>query len=147
MAAECEVEVGSLEKAREYVNMIRKRAGNCAQAPESLGKIATAIDDPAITHARYKVGEYTTAWSNKDAARDAVRLERRLELALEGHRLYDLQRWGNFKEVLNAYVAREKTLVSVMSAAGAVDDKHVAYPLPSAEIQKSGGALKQNTGY
>ena len=32
MAAECEVEAGSLEKARDYVNQIRKRAGNCAQA-------------------------------------------------------------------------------------------------------------------
>jgi starch-binding outer membrane protein, SusD/RagB family len=147
MAAECEVEAGSLEKAREYVNLIRKRAGNCAQAPEGSGKIAVAPDDASITHAKYKVGEYTASWTNKDAARDAVRLERRLELALEGHRLFDLQRWGNFKEVLNGYIAREKGILSIMANAAPVVDKHVAYPIPALEIDKSNGALKQNAGY
>ncbi|MBP6235564.1 MAG: RagB/SusD family nutrient uptake outer membrane protein [Saprospiraceae bacterium] len=147
MAAECEVEVGSLEKAREYVNAIRKRAGNCAQAPVGSSTISTSISDPAITQAVYKVGEYTTAWSNKDAARDAVRLERKLELALEGHRIFDLQRWGNMKEVLNAYIAREKGVVSVMSNASPVEDKHVAFPIPDSEIARSGGNLKQNSGY
>lgn len=147
MAAECEVEVGSLEKAREYVNAIRKRAGNCAQAPTGSSNIATTINDPAITNAVYRVGEYTNAWTNKDAARDAVRLERKLELALEGHRIFDLQRWGNMKEVLNAYVAREKGVVTVMSNASPVEDKHVAFPLPDSEIARSGGNIKQNSGY
>jgi hypothetical protein len=147
MAAECEVEIGSLEKARQYVNQIRKRAGNCAQAPAGSASIATSISDPSIKHAVYKVSEYTAAWTNKDAAREAVRLERKLELALEGHRLYDLQRWGNFKEVLNAYVAREKRVVTIMNNASPVEDKHVAYPLPETEIARSGGKLKQNAGY
>jgi hypothetical protein len=147
MAAECEVEVGSLDKARGYVNQIRKRAGNCAQAPAGSATVTTTISDPAIKHAVYRVGEYTAPWTNKDAARDAVRLERKLELALEGHRLFDLQRWGNFKEVLNAYVAREKSVVSIMNNASPVEDKHIAYPLPETEIARSGGKLKQNTGY
>jgi hypothetical protein len=146
MAAECEVEVGSLAKALEYVNLIRKRAGNCAQAPVDAPTISTRIDDPAITHAVYRVGQYPS-FANKEVAREAVRLERKLELALEGHRIFDLQRWGNFKEVLNAYIAREKTVVTVMNNASPVEDKHVAYPLPDAEIARSGGNLKQNTGF
>lgn len=147
MAAECEVEAGSLEKAREYVNMIRRRAGNCAQGPDAAGPIAVAIDDPNITQARYKVGEYTAAWTDKNAAREAVYLERKLELALEGHRIFDLQRWGNFKTVLNAYVAREKAVIPIMANASPVEDKHVAFPLPETEVTRSNGAIKQNTGY
>jgi hypothetical protein len=147
MAAECEVEVGSLEKARGYVNQIRKRAGNCAQSSVGSASIAVPINDASIKHANYKIGEYTAAWSNKDAAREAVRLERKLELALEGHRIFDLQRWGNYKEVLNAYIAREKKVVTIMNNASPVEDKHIAYPLPETEIARSGGKLKQNTGY
>ena len=68
-------------------------------------------------------------------------------MALEGHRIFDLQRWGNMKEVLNAYIAREKGVVSVMSNASPVEDKHVAFPIPDSEIARSGGNLKQNSGY
>ena len=100
MAAECEVEVGSLENARKYVNMIRARAGNCGQGSS---KIAVPINSPEITWANYKVGIYDEAWTNKDAARQAVRTERRLELAMEGHRLFDLQRWGVLETVISEY--------------------------------------------
>jgi hypothetical protein len=145
MAAECEVEAGSLANAQKYVNLIRKRAGNCAQGAGSNLKVA--INAPEITWAKYKVGTYDAAWTDKSAARDAVRLERRLELALEGHRLYDLQRWGNLVDVISKYIGREKQLVTVMNSASAPAEKNLAYPLPSTEIDRSGGKLKQNAGY
>ena len=145
MAAEAEVEAGSLTKAQEYVNMIRKRAGNCAQG--AGGNLKVAIDAPEITWAKYKVGTYTAAWTNKDAARAAVRNERRLELALEGHRLFDLQRWGNLVDVMSKFHAREKVLVPVLGNAAAPAAKNLAFPLPSTEIDRSGGKLKQNAGY
>ncbi|MFY7912564.1 MAG: RagB/SusD family nutrient uptake outer membrane protein [Emticicia sp.] len=144
MAAECEVEVGDLNKARAYVNQIRKRAGNCAQGKSA---IAVPINSPEITWAKYKVGEYTAAWTNKDAAREAVRTERRLELALEGHRIFDLQRWGTLPTVIKSYLSRESKLVSVLTTALQPSDKNVAYPLPSTEIDRSGGKLKQNSGF
>ncbi len=145
MAAECEVEVGDLNKARDYVNQIRKRAGNCAQG---AGKnIQVAIDAKEITWAKYKVGTYTTAWTDKNVAREAVRTERRLELALEGHRLFDLQRWGTLPTVMKNYHARESKLIPVLGTAIAPSDKNLAYPLPSTEIDRSGGKLKQNAGY
>lgn len=144
MAAECEVEVGDLNKARAYVNQIRKRAGNCAQGKSA---IAVPVNSSEITWAKYKVGEYTASWTNKDAAREAVRTERRLELALEGHRLFDLQRWGTLPTVIKSYLSRESKLVSVLTTALQPADKNVAYPLPSTEIDRSGGKLKQNSGF
>jgi hypothetical protein len=144
MAAECEVEVGSLENARKYVNMIRTRAGNCGQGSS---KIAVPISSPEITWANYKVGTYEEAWNNKDAARQAVRTERRLELAMEGHRLFDLQRWGVLETVISEYSKREAKLVSVLSQAKAPTSTNYALPIPSIEISKSSGTLKQNSGY
>jgi starch-binding outer membrane protein, SusD/RagB family len=144
MAAECEVEVGSLAKAQEYVNLIRKRAGNCTQGASSM---KVAINDAGITWAKYAVGTYAGTWADKNVARNAVRLERRLELALEGHRVFDLRRWGNYAEVMAGYVARESKLVSIVNQTQAVAAKHDAFPIPSTEIAKSNGVLKQNAGF
>jgi starch-binding outer membrane protein, SusD/RagB family len=144
MAAECEIAVGSAEKAREYVNMIRTRAGNCAQGATSM---KVAIDAPEITWAKYNVKTYTSPWTDKAAALAAVKTERRLELALEGHRVFDLQRWGNYAAHMTEYIARESKLVTVLGQAQPVTAKHDAWPIPSTEIAKSNGVLKQNTGY
>jgi starch-binding outer membrane protein, SusD/RagB family len=144
MAAECEVEIGSLEKAREYVNMIRKRAGSCTQGANSL---KVAIDASEITWGKYAVSTYGAAWTDKNIARDAVRTERRLELALEGHRVFDLQRWGNYEAHMAEYIARESKLVTVLGQAQAATAKNYAFPIPSTEIAKSNGTLKQNAGY
>lgn len=144
MAAECEVEAGSLAKAQEYVNMIRKRAGKCTQGVNSL---KVPINSSEITWAKYAVSTYDAAWTSKDAAREAVRTERRLELALEGHRVFDLQRWGIYESVMNEYLSREAKLVTALGVAQTVTAKHYAFPIPSAEIAKSNGTLKQNAGY
>ncbi|MFM9952167.1 MAG: RagB/SusD family nutrient uptake outer membrane protein [Saprospiraceae bacterium] len=149
MLAECEVEVGSLERARELVNMVRERAGGCAQGPD--GGATSDINDPGITWADYNVGTYDTPWTNKDAAREAVRFERKLELALEGHRFFDLRRWGVAKDVINQYLAVEETKRTYLDVSGGFEDKHWLYPLPSVQIElsKVNGTpqLKQNTGY
>jgi starch-binding outer membrane protein, SusD/RagB family len=156
LLAEAEVEIGSLERARELVNLVRKRAGNCAQGPVG-GPISVPIDAVSITWAKYKVNVYGTAWSSKDAARDAVRRERRLELGTEGHRLFDLRRWGNLESTINAFRDYEKTIsnkvadkvikVGAFDAAGPIDAKHYLFPLPSTEIDNSAGNLVQNPGF
>jgi hypothetical protein len=77
--------------------------------------------------------------------------ERRLELAMEGHRLFDLQRWGSFKDVLNDYIDIEKTRRPQLGNAVQVVDKHRWYPIPPDEIElsKVGDTpqLTQNPGW
>jgi starch-binding outer membrane protein, SusD/RagB family len=146
MAAEAEVEIGSsLEKAREYVNLVRKRAGTCAQG---TGAAPVSITDPSITWAKYSVKEYPTAWTDKNAARDAVRRERRLELATEGHRIFDLRRWANIETTMAAFRTYEKTQVKgALDAAQPIEAKHYLFPLPTREVDLGAGAIVQNPGY
>jgi len=134
MAAECEVEAGSMEKARQYVNEVRTRAASAESAVKG-------------SPAKYKISNYTATWTNKDVAREAVRWERRLELAMEGHRFFDLVRYGSnyAQNTLKPYleVEREKRLY-LKSAKTTIPDY---YPLPERAIVLSGGKLKQNAGF
>ena len=150
MLAEIDVENGNLEDARAKVNMIRERAGNCAQG-EGIDPVA--IDDPT-TSQTYAVGTYEDSWTDQGAAREAVRLERRLELALEGHRMYDLRRYGidYLKSTMNDYFAVERTRRPFIDAINpTVQDRHIVYPIPTQAIQLSlvdgVPTLRQNDGY
>lgn len=141
--AECEVETnGDLEKARSLVNQVRKRAAN----PDGFVKLANG--GPA---GNYVVNEYTTPWTDQAVARKAVRFEMRLEFAMEGHRFFDLVRWGVADQVLNAYVAAEKSKRVYLNGVNFVKGKHEYYPIPNQEIlnsQLNGSAtLRQNPGY
>lgn len=146
MLAEAEVEVGSLERARELVNMVRERAGNCGQQMDgSLGPIASGA-------ANYAVGLYTDTWTDQSVARDAVRFERRIELALEGHRFFDLRRYGIAQQVMNKYLDEEVSKRSAyLTNAGRYEAKHDLYPIPTQQIELSridGEAqLQQNPGH
>lgn len=134
MAAECAVELGQLTKALEYVNIVRERANNLPRKQVGGANIAN-----------YLVKPYPS-FSNQDFARNAVRMERRLELAMEGHRFFDLVRWGIAKEVLESYSTFESQYLPFYK--GLVYKPHSAYfPIPQTEIDRSGGILKQNQGY
>ncbi len=150
LLAEAEVEVGSLERARELVNMVRARAGNCAQGPDGVA-VEVPIDDPGITWATYSVGTYDSPWTDQAVAREAVRMENRLELAMEGHRFFNLRRWGIAKETLNSYIAVEQTRRNYLTAANPYEDRHDLYPLPTVQIELSQvdgkDRLVQNTGW
>ena len=138
MAAEAEVETGGLEKAREYVNRVRTRAMN-SKVMELDGS------GPA---ANYEVGLYTTPWSDAMAARTAVRFERKLELGMEGHRFYDLVRWGTAAEELNAYLAFDGArLLNALGGATYIA-KHSILPIPQNQIDLVGpDILIQNPGF
>jgi tetratricopeptide (TPR) repeat protein len=141
MAAEAEVEVGSLETARNYVNQVRSRAANPA------GFVKTAAGANA---ANYAVAIYpATAFASKDAARNLVRFERKLELAEEGHRFFDLVRWGIAAPTLNSFLTYEKTkLPNAYSGAAFTASKNEYLPLPQTQIDLQGtSVLKQNPGY
>ena len=149
MLAEAEVETGNMERARELVNMIRSRAGNCAQS--SSGG-SGPIDAADITWATYAVGTYDSPWTDQATARDAVRFERRIEMALEGHRLFDLRRWGNADQVINTdYLPTEKTKRNYLVPSNGYQSKHDMFPLPSVQVELSKidgqPMLIQNPGY
>jgi hypothetical protein len=140
MAAEAEVEVGSLEKAREYVNLVRARAAN----PASFVKRTTGENA-----ANYVIDTYKTAWASKDAARTAVRFERKLELSGEGHRFFDLVRWGTAAAEINAYLTYEsKRLSGALGGAQFTPNKNEYLPLPQGQVDLIGkDILVQNPGY
>ena len=164
-AAECEVEIGSLDQAQTYVNLVRARAANPAGWVYKGGatfSAATYTYSPQTTPAdNYKISQYPVGnflAGGQAYARKAVQFERRLELAMEGHRFFDLQRWdngtGTMADVINTYVTTEKTRPSIYSVnAGATFKKGISeiFPIPQTQIdvENSTGTkyLVQNPGY
>jgi len=152
LLAEAEVEAGVLENARTIVNEIRDRAAVRVQGPGSdRATMAVAINDPRITWATYRIGRYTAPFANQAEARERVRTERRLELAMEGQRFFDLQRWGIAAATLNAYLTVEKTRRLYLTGAEAFTQRHRYYPIPAIQIElsKANGqaTLTQNPGW
>lgn len=151
LLAEAEVEEGSINNALDIVNEIRARAGVAAQGPgDSPDNIAVPIDDPSITWADYDIGLYDS-FPGQEFARRAVRYERRLELAMEGHRFFDLKRWGVAEQVLNDYTNSEDSRRSYLSAAATFENRHYRFPIPSFQIDVSQvdgeNRLLQNEGW
>jgi len=169
---------GVLDSARVLVNIIRARAGKTAQgcgAPaDSLVKavwptcatnagiqrmalpmvaVTPTLDTLATPWAVYKIGLYTTPFTTIAQAEQAVEYERRLELAMEGQRFFDLRRWGGIDTVVNNYISVERSRIPYLSQAANIFvlPKYALYPIPQDQIDLSrvGGQdrLKQNTGW
>lgn len=140
--AEIEVENNNPEGARAYVNMIRKRAAN----PD--GFVKNVDGTPA---ANYVISEYLAPWTDQALARKAVQFEQRLEFGMEGHRRFDLVRWGIADQTLNAYYLIEGNKRSYLKGVQFVKGKHEYFPIPLQEILNSQVAgqptLQQNPGY
>ena len=132
-----------LVEARNLINQVRQRAIDTANdvnyQPMDL--------DPF--EANYLVGLYPTAgdgnlaWT-KEYARMALRMERRLELALEGNRWFDLVRWGNdyLISTMNKYMTEEANLRTYYKDRS-VSASEIFLPVPLAEIDNSNGLYKQ----
>ncbi len=133
--AEACVETNNLEEAREWVNKIRKRAANSIDLTYTPRDLSTAMAD-------YKVGEYPADGWTQDFARKAVREERRMELALEGNRWFDLLRWGNTVEVMTKYFEKEKKYQSYYQDAS-IDDKDLFLKIYYSEVDNSHGLYTQ----
>ncbi|MEM9547254.1 MAG: RagB/SusD family nutrient uptake outer membrane protein [Bacteroidota bacterium] len=138
MAAEAAVETGDLGTALTNVNLVRERAKNSSkvQAVDGSGDAANYVIEPYAS------------FPDANFARKAVRFERRLELGMEGHRLFDLRRWGVAKEVMTEYFSNEaRTITNFGDKVSPYEDKHDLFPIPLNAIDLSGGVLTQNAGY
>ncbi|MBR1447527.1 MAG: RagB/SusD family nutrient uptake outer membrane protein [Prevotella sp.] len=128
-----------LVEARNIVNQIRQKAARSID-----GNYYPVDLDPA--KADYYVGLYPTDWDGnlywtKDRARMAVRMERRLELAMEGQRWFDLLRWGTAVETVNKYMQEEASLRPYYAGASVTEDE-LYLPIPISQIENSNGLYK-----
>jgi len=139
-AAEIEIEVGSLDQARQYINIIRNRAAT--GAPVTF--------DDGTPAANYLISEYPAghpAFANQEAARAALRMERKLELGMEGHRFFDLVRWGIAEQELNRFIDVERPRRPLLYQGSIFQARHNYYPIPLRQIDLMRGVLVQNPGY
>lgn len=136
MRAEALIELNrDLAAARELINRVRTRAAQSAsRLTAHVGNIAVAPygDDTPLT---------------QDYLRRAVRWERRLELAMEGSRFFDLVRWGEADEVMNAYYTKEQTLRTYLKGAYFDKNREEYLPIPEQQIGYSKGLYEQNYGW
>jgi hypothetical protein len=122
---------GSSLSARTAINLIRSRP---------------SVNMPALA-----------GGLSQSQMRDAVRYERRVELAFEEHRFYDVRRWKiaevtENKPAAGVIITKNANGTFTYTPKIALDGrkfetKHYWLPIPRAEIQASGGQLQQNPGY
>ena len=143
MRAEALIETGKLEEARSIINDIRQRAKN------SVGKhIGYAKDHCDI--ALYP----STYFQTKEQARQCLQWERRLELAMENGRYFDLRRWGIASQTLNKFFEKEQnvsyegqTYAQYYKDAHYTSAKNEYFPLPYIQLFYVPGLYTQNKGY
>lgn len=117
LAAEALNENNKQAEALEYLNQVRTRARNSSPVPlPGLLPNVNIMDQSQL--------------------RERVYRERRVELAMEQHRWFDLIRWGRAASVMQA-----------VGKTSFVEGKNELLPIPQAEIDLTGGAILQNNGY
>jgi hypothetical protein len=125
--AEAKFELGDEATARQYLNLIRARPG---------------VDMPPVTE-------------SGDALRKKIQNERRVELAFEGHRFFDVRRWKiaastEAKPLLGMNIQKNgsvKTYNITKLLDRAFREANYLMPIPRAEVDKSKGSLTQNPDY
>ena len=138
MRAEALAQLGSTDDAIELVNKVRQRALDM-KTSSIVAKYA------AKYNVHYAVGMYEGSYS-KDEAMKIIKMERRLELAMESERFFDLVRWGDAEQVINKFYNEESKRLNFLTDAYFTKNKNEYLPIPDEQIAASNGHYKQNIG-
>ena len=131
--AECLANSNKLSEAMGMVNKIRERAAKPDNIIELNGQPA----------ANYRISIYPSthlAFRDKETCIKAIRMERKLELAMEGQRWFDLSRWGGtyMSKELGDYVNFEKNFLAKYATASTLSPAKTMFPLPQGQIETMG---------
>jgi len=133
---------------------VENALGHDGEAQWGLNKVRERVSLPDVL-------------STGNTLRDAIRLERRLELALEDNRLYDLRRWkdDNGKQSISNIMGTNGTFVKYNTVTSTdayetknqkensnkginfKEDRDLLFPIPPTEVTMSNGSIAQNPGY
>lgn len=146
MAAECAINMGDLTSARTYINKVRERAAKSFVQDAGSGYVMEDLTSGSLVEkgdaaANYRVGLYP-AFASKDEAVNALEREYRLEFGMEGHRWFDLVRWGKAANVLNEFAAYEKNLIDIRNFS-TYQNNWICLPIPT-QILSRYTHLEQN---
>lgn len=141
MKAEILIELGRHNEALPIINQLRQRASNSTEMLTFTDGSPTLNYDVEI----YQDG-VNIDWTQENA-REALRWERRLELAMEGRRFFDLVRWGIAEEVMNQYFEKERDRRQWFQIAEFTAGRDEYRPIPQEQMNLSEGAYTQNPGY
>ncbi|MCK5134962.1 MAG: RagB/SusD family nutrient uptake outer membrane protein [Bacteroidales bacterium] len=138
LKAECEAMTTSGDLGFGEVNMIRARAAN------TDGFVMLA--DGVTPAANYVINVYPGAdWGAVDPM-TAIKFERKIELGQEGHRYYDLQRWGDVQTELTRILTYEREMPwgGLLYGSASIGPEDVNFPIPQRQIDVTNGKLIQN---
>ena len=138
MRAEALAQLGNTGEAIALVNKVRQRALDM-KTSSIVAKYA------AKYNVHYAVGMYEGSYS-KDEAMKIIKMERRLELAMESERFFDLVRWGDAEQVINKFYNEESKRLNFLTGAYFTKNKNEYLPIPDEQIAASNGHYKQNIG-
>ena len=136
MRAEALIELDREKEALPLINEIRERA------KKSTGLIDYAENMDIALY----VDNVNCNWT-KPYAREALRWERRLELAMESQRFFDLVRWGIADSVINTFYKEEAPKRTYYEDAHFEKNRAEYVPIPQQQINFSKQVYKQNHGY
>ncbi len=138
MRAEALAQLGKTDEAISLVNQVRSRAQGM-----TTGSVVANYPNKYGVH--YAIGKYNGSYSKEETLK-IVKVERRLELAMESERFFDLVRWGEAATVINRFYTTEGEKMNFLSGAVFTADKNEYLPIPDDQMKAANGHYTQNCG-